>query len=220
IGSLLQGRVDGLIGVYFQLNAKELKVILQNNKTVLRLEGRPKKLGDLPIDNIFVDNISASKFAVDYLLKNGHQKISMISSEYGPSCLREIGYEMALNIIRDKFDENGGYQAAKKILSTQEKPTAIFAANDLIAMGAMVAIREEGIAIPNDISVVGFDDVPSAKLVSPALTTVSQFQRNMGRKAAELLVQRINKNPQERAINIEMPFELVVRDSTIKRSNI
>lgn len=87
-------------------------------------------------------------------------------------------------------------------------------------MGAMVAIREEGIAIPNDISVVGFDDVPSAKLVSPALTTVSQFQRNMGRKAAELLLQRINKNPQERAINIEMPFELVVRDSTIKRSNI
>ena len=65
-------------------------------------------------------------------------------------------------------------------------------------MGAMVAIREEGIAIPNDISVVGFDDVPSAKLVSPALTTVSQFQRNMGRKAAELLLQRINKNPQER----------------------
>ena len=87
-------------------------------------------------------------------------------------------------------------------------------------MGAMVAIREEGIAIPNDISVVGFDDVPSAKLVSPALTTVSQFQRNMGRKAAELLLQRINKNPQEKAINIEMPFELVVRDSTIKRSNI
>ena len=83
-----------------------------------------------------------------------------------------------------------------------------------------MAIREEGIAIPNDISVVGFDDVPSAKLVSPALTTVSQFQRNMGRKAAELLLQRINKNPQERAINIEMPFELVVRDSTIKRSNI
>jgi LacI family transcriptional regulator len=230
IGSLLQGRVDGLIGVFFHLNGKELKVLVQNNISVLRLEGRPKKLGDLPIDNIFVDNISASKFAVDYLLKNGHQKISMISSEYGPSCFREIGYEMALteagierkniNIIRDKFDENGGYQAAKKILSTQEKPTAIFAANDLIAMGAMVAIREEGIAIPNDISVVGFDDVPSAKLVSPALTTVSQFQRNMGRKAAELLLQRINKNPQERAINIEMPFELVVRDSTIKRSNI
>jgi LacI family transcriptional regulator len=84
----------------------------------------------------------------------------------------------------------------------------------------MVAIREKGIAIPNDISVVGFDDVPSAKLVSPALTTVSQFQRNMGRKAAELLLQRINRNPQERAINIEMPFELVVRDSTIKRSNV
>ena len=87
-------------------------------------------------------------------------------------------------------------------------------------MGAMVAIREKGIAIPNDISVLGFDDVPSAKLVFPALTTVSQFQRNMGRKAAEILLNRINKNPQEKAINIEMPFELVVRDSTIKRSNI
>ena len=135
--------------------------------------------------------------------------------------LNEAGIERKnINIIRDKFDENGGYQAANKILSTQEKPTAIFAANDLIAMGAMVAIREKGIAIPNDISVLGFDDVPSAKLVSPALTTVSQFQRNMGRKAAELLLQRINKNPLERAINIEMPFELVVRDSTIKRSNI
>ena len=87
-------------------------------------------------------------------------------------------------------------------------------------MGAMVAIREKGIAIPNDISVLGFDDVPSAKLVFPALTTVSQFQRNMGRKAAEILLNRINKNPQEKAINIEMPFELVVRDSTIERRNI
>ena len=83
-----------------------------------------------------------------------------------------------------------------------------------------MAIREKGIAIPNDISVLGFDDVPSAKLVSPALTTVSQFQRNMGRKAAEILLNRVNKNPQEKAINIEMPFELVVRDSTIERRNI
>ena len=127
IGSLLQGRVDGLIGVFFHLNAKELKVLVQNNISVL--PGRTaKKLGDLPIDNIFVDNISASKFAVDYLLKNGHQKISMISSEYGPSYLREIGYEMALNeagierkninIIRGKFDENGGYKLQKNPIHT------------------------------------------------------------------------------------------------------
>jgi len=107
----------------------------------------------------------------------------------------------------------------QNLLQRGDRPSAVFAANDLMAMGAMIAIREAGLSIPRDIAIVGFaivgfDDIPAAKLVFPALTTVAQFQHALGQRAAEMLMERLNGQVENRGRSIEMPYHLIERDST------
>ena len=92
-------------------------------------------------------------------------------------------------------------------------PTAIFAANDLMAIGAMQAIREQGLSIPGDIAVAGFDDISAAKLVFPGLTTVAQFQYDMGVKAAQILMKRLRGEGPATGTAHELPFSIMERGS-------
>ena len=221
--SMLQGRVDGIVGVFFHLRAMELITLIEQGISVVRLEGMPKMPGSLPLDNIYIDNIAASQKAVEYLIERGHRKIGMLTSQEGPARFREIGYREALqahgiNIEADllsagAYSEDGGYDAMKQILNLDSIPTAIFAANDLMAMGAMLAIREANLSIPDDIAVMGFDDIPTAKLVYPALTTIAQFQRNLGQRAAEMLMERLGGHAPNIGRSEEMPYKLIVRES-------
>ncbi|MBU04476.1 MAG: LacI family transcriptional regulator [Dehalococcoidales bacterium] len=221
--SLSQGRVDGVIGVFFHLKAQNLFKLLEQGVAIIRFEGRLKEPGQMPLDNLFIDNIAASRQATEYLLNRGHKRIAMLSSSYGPARYREKGYLRAMIdagfskssefIERETFNEHGGYKAMKTLMK-QSPVTAILAANDLMAMGAMVAIREAGLSIPKDISVLGFDDIPLAKWFYPPLSTISQSQRQMGRKAAHLLFERIHLGIEEGGRSVEMPFQLVIREST------
>ena len=93
------------------------------------------------------------------------------------------------------------------------RPTAVFAASDVMAMGALVAIREAGLRVPEDVAVVGFDDIPVSRLITPRLTTVAQFQENLGVRAAEMLLERLDGNAPEQGRSEEMPYELIVRES-------
>lgn len=220
--SMMQGRVDGIVGVFFHLRAVDLKPLLDQGISIVRLEGMPKNNGSMPLDNIYIDNIAASREAVEYLINKGHTRIAMLTSYEGPARFRERGYRDALAahqldyemLSTGTYSEEGGYDAMLDILKNENLPTAVFAANDLMAMGAMVAIREAGLSIPNDIAIMGFDDIPTAKLVYPALTTVTQFQRNLGQRAAEMLLERLNGNIPEQGRSVEMPYRLVERDST------
>lgn len=224
LASMLQGRVDGIIGVFFHLRAMDLSSLIDQKIFVVRLEGMPKRVGAIPLDNIYVDNIAASQMAVEYLIGKGHTRIAMLTSREGPARFREIGYRDALKTHQidvesdllsiGAYSEEGGYQAMGKLLQNGQRPSAVFAANDLMAMGAMIAIREAGLSIPNDIAIMGFDDIPSAKLVYPALTTVAQFQRKLGQRAAEILMERINGSVPEGGRSVEMPYRLVEREST------
>lgn len=224
LDSLLQGRVDGIIGVFFHLRAPDLRALIDKNIFVVRLEGVPKPPGPIPLDNISIDNVAASRTAVDYLIQKGHRHIAMLTSHEGPALFRERGYRQALEAGHIPFDpglistgvysEEGGYQAMRQLLQNMPLPSAVFAANDLMAMGAMMAIRQAGLTIPQDIAVVGFDDIPTAKLVYPALTTVAQFQDKMGQRAAEMLLERLAGNAPGNGRSIEMPFQLVERAST------
>lgn len=224
LDSMLQGRVDGIVGVFFHLGVTELKALLDQNISVVRLEAMPKAPGTLPLDNLYIDNIAASRMAVEYLIGKGHTRIAMLTSREGPARFREIGYRETLNAHQIPFEnaslsvgaysEDGGYQAMKTVLQQENRPTAIFAANDLMAMGAMVAIREAGLSIPNDMAIMGFDDIPTAKLIYPGLTTVAQYQRNLGQRAAELLMERLAGSAPENGRSVEMPYHLVERDST------
>lgn len=221
--SMLQGRVDGIVSVFFHIHAKQLTPLIDQGLSIVRLEGIPKNIGKLPIDNIYIDNISASQSAVDYLIERGHSRIGMLTSDEGPARFREIGYRKALDthgityakelLSSGEYSEGGGYQAMIRLLSLDNPPSAVFAANDLMAMGAMVAIREANLHIPNDVAIIGFDDIPTAKLVYPALTTVAQFQRNLGQRAAEMLMERLNGNGPEHGRSFEMPYEIIIRDT-------
>lgn len=219
--SLLQGRVDGVIGVFFHLSALELLPLLKYQIALVRLEATQKKGGELPIDNIFVDNVLAAKDAVRYLIKQGHKRIGMLSSLDGPANFRLAGYQQALKeaglkpenplIQHDSFDENGGFRATQKLLS--KRPTAIFAANDLMAMGAMMALRQRGLRIPKDVAVLGFDDIPVAKLVYPALSSVAQDQQALGRRAAEMVFERLSGAFTGPGRAQGVAHQLVLRDS-------
>ncbi|MDP9363376.1 MAG: substrate-binding domain-containing protein, partial [Chloroflexota bacterium] len=111
------------------------------------------------------------------------------------------------------FAEGGGQAAMAELLARSPRPTAVFAANDLMAMGALVALREAGLRAPEDVAVVGFDDIPAARLVEPPLTTVAQFPEQLGRRAAELLFERLAGTAPPGGRGEAMPYELVVRRS-------
>jgi LacI family transcriptional regulator len=221
--SVQQGRVDGLIAVLFHLNARDLMPLLDMNIAVVRLEATFKPAGPAPIDNLCVDNIAAARRAVEYLIDKGHQRIGMLTGERGPGANRLLGYQQALaarripledELIRSSdFNVAGGYVGMRELLGLAQRPAAVFAANDLMAMGAMQAIRAAGLRIPQDVAVVGFDNIPAAELVTPALTTVNQFQEQLGRRAAQLLLERFDGLGPEGGRSEELPAELVVRES-------
>lgn len=217
-----QGRVDGLIGVFFNLRAQDFKPLIDAGMPVVRIESAKKRGGDLAIDDIYVDSQAASFAVTRYLIAKGHRRITMVAGRGGPQAVRIEGYKAALAaaslipdvVLETAFSEENGFAAAEKILQREERPTAIFAANDLMAIGVMQLLRERNVAIPADIAVVGFDDISAAKLVTPSLTTVAQFQYQMGVKAAEILMQRLRGASTTTGTAIEMPFSLVERGST------
>ena len=101
----------------------------------------------------------------------------------------------------------------RELLTASPRPDAVFAVNDLLAVGALLAARETGLEVPRDLALIGFDDIPVARLMSPALTTVAQPQRLLGTRAAELLFERLGDAVAVTGRSEELPFELVVRES-------
>jgi LacI family transcriptional regulator len=161
---------------------------------------------------------------VSYLIDRGHRRIGMIAGDQGPRGARVRGYHDALAaqgipidpaLIRDStFNEEGGYRGMSELLALTPRPTAVFAANDLIALGALLAVRDAGLRIPADIALAGFDDIPAARLVSPALTTMAQSEQAIGRRAASMAFERLDGAHDEAGRCEEMPYRLVVRQST------
>lgn len=221
--SALQSRVDGIITTLFHQGARQLLPLLERNIAIVRLEPQYKAPGPQPIDNFYLNNRAAAQEAVTHLIHRGHCQIGLLAGEVGPGPVRMEGYLRALAahgltpdqqlIQRVAFTEEGGYSGMQRLLALPKRPTAIFAANDMVALGAMLAIQEAGLHVPQDVAVVGFDDIPTARLVNPPLTTVTQFQVEWGRRAAQLLLERLNGNAPPQGRTFEMPYQLVIRQS-------
>lgn len=217
-----QGRVDGVIGVFFTLRARDFKPLVDAGVPVVRIESSKKRGGDVAIDDIFVDSHAAAYSVTNYLIGRGHRRIAMVAGRGGPQGVRVEGYRAALAeaggtdhiVIEDEFNEVGGLRAAEAVLAGGYAPTAIFAANDLMAIGVMQALRDRGIDIPGDIAVVGFDDIPASRLVTPSLTTVAQFQGDMGVRAAQIMMERLRGSRPGAGTALEMPFSLIERGSS------
>jgi LacI family transcriptional regulator len=223
IHSVEHGRADGVIGVFFHAGARDLAALLEQGIFVVRLEAMRKPAGDLPLDNIFVDSVAAAHDAVAYLLARGYRRIAMLGNAPGPGEARQQGYREALQnaalpvreefVIPCDFTEAGGYAAMQTLLALPVRPDAVFAANDVMAMGALSAIHAAGLRVPADIAIMGFDDIPLARQLNPPLTTVRQFQTQLGRRAAELLLERISGACIGAGRSLEMPYEIAVRTS-------
>lgn len=221
--SAQQARADGVIGVFFHVDVIDLERLIKRQIAVVCMNSDAGD-GDHPGDNLFVDNTAAAQVATAHLLERGYRRIAVLADAVGPGPLRIEGYRRALQesglanceeMVRIcPFTEEGGYQAMRELLQAPRRPEAVFAASDTIAIGALAAAKDAGLAIPGDIALMGFDDVPTAKLLNPPLTTVTQFQDQLGRRAAETLLARIQGHMPEEPRNESMPFQLIVREST------
>jgi LacI family transcriptional regulator, repressor for deo operon, udp, cdd, tsx, nupC, and nupG len=182
----------------------------------------------IPIDGInkvMIDNTAAAKTAVNHLLDFGHTRIAAVMGPSDtPSTLERLkGYKLALIeagididdslIMRGDYGLDSGSSAMEKLLKLKQRPTAVFCFSDDMAIGAMSVLREYGFNIPQDISVMGFDDIRYAKLMSPALTTIHQPLEDIGKACTQLLLQQLAGKLSE-ATYIELPYTLMVRQST------
>ncbi len=219
---LRERRVDGVIvtasrvGELYTPLLSELKVpiVLINNQ---------KEGGYL--HSIYVDDFAGARAAVEYLLEIGHRKIAYVACPERPlsNKNRFEGYKSALESqgiqaeerlvvrIAGKDDLTRGREAAERLLSYDERPSAVFCYNDLTAVGALQAFRAKEVSVPEEISLVGFDDISIASMVCPALTTVAQPKEEMGIKAMEMLLALMEGEERE---NVVVKPRLVVRDST------
>jgi len=177
---------------------------------------------------VSIDNFSAAYDAVKHLIDLGHTRIGLISSRvnYLSAVQRQSGYIRALQDAGIDFDPtllkvgNYGFKSgmlcASQFIAMQNRPTAVFAISDLMAIGAIKAFKKNGLNVPEDIAVVGFDNLNFSTIYDPELTTISQPTFRMGCKAMDLLLSRINGKSEEPQ-NIIMDYELIVRESTVKQ---
>jgi LacI family transcriptional regulator len=173
-------------------------------------------------------NRQGSHDATRHLLELGHRRIGFITGALDVPCSYErlAGYQTALAeggvasdpslVVEGNFLAPRAQAATHQLMGLGEPPTAIFASNDISAFGVMQAAREQRLRIPEDLSVIGFDDIPQAAEARPALTTVRQPLEEMGRAAARLLLAAV-RDPGREAERIELPTQLIVRGSTASR---
>ncbi len=227
---MVAGRhADGLILMTGTLPGEFLQQQRRLPPMVVALE----YIDNVPLPTIKIDNVLAAKKAVDHLLSLGHRRIAHISGPM-PEVLsvdRAAGYRLAMEqaglelregwIARGDFSVGSGHRALHQIWSSEIKPTAVFAANDEMAIGAINELAARRISVPGEVSVIGFDDISFARAYNPALTTIRQLRTEIGRQAmlllAEVLAGRhISREP------VIIPTELVVRDSSgpVKRDSV
>ncbi|MBD3586391.1 LacI family transcriptional regulator [Salinimonas sp. HHU 13199] len=174
---------------------------------------------------VTLDNQRAAKSMTEYLLSLGHTRIGLIKGPNSSPLTQERlrGYQQALASANIPFDDallfdgdftlQSGFDAAKKMLTQPDRPTALFCENDETAIGAMQALKQAGLRIPDDVSVAGFDDIAFSGYADPPLTTIAQPAEEFGHTAVSLLVDVLNGKI-KKAPRVIMPHELVVRDST------
>jgi LacI family transcriptional regulator len=222
---LVQKQVDGVLLVPTGDQSQSAPALQIRNIPVVVID---RDVSDTSLDRVFVDNVAGGMLAVQHLLALGHRRIGYIGGPQHVSTVpdRVEGYRRALAqaglafdehlVVDSNFHDEGGYQAAHLLLSLPEPPTAIFAGNDLMAIGAMAAARERGVPVPAHLSVVGFDDIHLAGYINPPLTTVAQPKYELGVLASHLLFERLAQPampPQRRLLQAQ----LVVRESTAPR---
>ena len=202
--TMMRGRVDGLVVMSPDIDAETLNETLPHSLPVVLLNCSVENSG---FDSITIDNYGGARDMTRHLLSHGHRRIAIIKGTEGNfdarerlrgylDALREVGIaeDPALQ-ISGTFSESSGYDAARRLLTLPSRPTAIFACNDSMAIGALSALRDGDVRIPEEIALAGFDDVPIAAYLTPALTSVQVGIHSLGVRAVETVIDAVcNKN--------------------------
>jgi LacI family transcriptional regulator len=211
----VSGRVDGII-----VMAPDRQALMSADE-VARMPVVRLNSGQGHATSINVDNFGGASAMVRHLTSSGRRRIAFICGppRNADAAERQRGYRSAMRAggltpqeVAGDFTEEGGYRAVKEVLRQNPRPDAIFAANDSMAIGALRALRESGLRVPEEMALTGFDDIPIARYVTPALTTVNVAIAELGRRAFEMLLDEINGRSSNQRRE-KFPTRLVVRES-------
>ncbi len=216
---LLKKQVDGIVFVAAGERSDSISHILKLEIPIVVVD---RDLPEVQLDTVLSDNYQGGYLATQHLINLGHRRIACISgpSHLNPSALRVTGYKQALldahipvydHLMRQgNFHPSSGWQATLDLLTLPEKPTAIFACNDLMAMGVLRAAAECGVRVPQELAVMGYDDIELSSYTTPALSTVRQPKAEIGQTAVRMVLERIqNKDiPPRRELH---PAQVIVR---------
>lgn len=226
-GSYLQHsrrkQVEGILVLCSEFESDEMKTLYQSDIPLILVD-----YGYEALCNVTSNNLQGVDKAVKYFKSLGHKKIGQIyggqylyigrkRKEYFERSMKKHG--MVINEAHtasgEFFSKEDGYHAMKGILQLEDRPTAMFCASDMIAIGAMQAIHENGLKVPEDFSIIGFDGIDIGQLITPRLTTIRQDSNKMGRIAANHILQMINeKNPRKFTKTVTVDTYLITGDST------
>lgn len=225
VESVIRRPVDGVIVVPYHLGDGDLAELMERTGTMVAAVGQ--HLNHPLVDIVFADDAQAVKNVVTWLHQaRNHSRIGFIgvTDHFSAAARRRRAYEQALGTagleINCDYEQLGdwspesGYRAMQRLLALSTPPSAVFVCNDLMAIGAMEAVQQVGLSIPEDVAVVGFDDIPPASWVRPRLSTVAQYPAEMGAHLATALFQRIHGEYSGQARRFEVPCRFIEREST------
>lgn len=224
VDMLIRQRVDGVIATPIGSTGQAIAALVDQNVPVVILD---RDLPSLFVNKVFSDHRQGGRLAAQHLVDLGHRRIAILSPpDDAASVMERMAGAMEVfephgirpHVLTVGEDERGdyyerGYTLAKQLFSGGERPTAVFALMDVMAVGVLRAAVEAGLRVPDDVSVIGFDDIPLARQSVPALTTVRQPTDEMAQVAVDILLAQMNdrdRAPQTRVL----PTQLVVREST------
>ena len=225
---LMKSRVDGLIVSIASdsLNVDHFKRLLQKNYPIVFFD----RVGsDLGATKVILDNIAGASLAVSHLIEQGCRRIAYLA---GPANLsisqqRMIGYSETLQkygipvedelIVYSEFDRDYAYSCTLDLMDRPNRPDAIFAVSDRLAVGALLALKERGVQVPQEVALVGFNDEPLVSLLTPAISSIAQPAFEMGRVAAKLLIEQMNSEATLPYRTVMLNPTLIKRESSLRK---
>jgi DNA-binding LacI/PurR family transcriptional regulator len=218
---LRANRVSGLILVPAASDYRQYQSLLQD-MTVVAIDRAPHNLNT---DTVTVDNLLAVKNAVHYLMDLGHRRIGYLTGDLTISTWRdriegflaahrEVGHEIDPSLIqKGYFTKPDGHKAMEQLIHQPDPPTAVISGNNTITLGALQAIHDHSLRVPDELSIIGFDDMDWATSMQPPLSVIAQPTYEIGRRATEMLLERMD-NPEMPVRHIVLETELILRAST------
>ncbi len=224
LNNLVQKQVDGIIISSIAHHADDIESIIPSDMPLVYVSSYPE---DTERSYVLIDNIKGADMAVSHLLFRKRRRIAFIGSqqEYHSLEDRLSGYRKALKragievsedmVVLDKFQEQSGYKIIRELLEKGTIPDGVFAENDIIAMGVVQGVQDSGYRVPEDVAVIGFDDIPIASHPDIQLSTIHQPKYRIGSYAAEILLNQLIQDPSERRTErMTLQPELIVRRSS------